>query len=493
MANPATLPVANPSDDSDSDQIERLTRDISAIAECDFRADPCVRKRGPFGALHAKLTAALSGLNEALWQMLGFSRDMATVSEEIAERNRELADHTVQQTASIEETSANMERLAATVKTTAKNAESAEYLVQSASNQAELGRDSVARVVTAMHTIEKSSKQVEGIVEVINEIAFQTHMLSLNAAVEAARAGDQGRGFAVVAAEVRNLATRCSDAANEIKGLIAESTQVVASGQTLATEAESKMTEIVSSVRESSDLMAEISAATLKQSEDIQHTNEALTRIELATQQNKDLVDALSTSTHLLDERTKFLTDAVNIFRLRPANQVSHARHQEMQGVAQHVAQGIGKLFERAVKDREITIEALMDRYYQPIANTDPQKYHTRFDAFTDQVLPAVQEPLLQRFPYAVYAGAVDENGYFPTHNLRFCKALTGNYDIDLIGNRTKRIFADRVGATCGTHTERWKLQIYRRDTGELMFDVSSPIFVLGQHWGGFRIGYRLE
>jgi methyl-accepting chemotaxis protein len=85
----------------------------------------------------------------------------------------------------------------------------------------------------------------------------------------------------------------------------------------------------------------------------------------------------------------------------------------------------------------------------------------------------------------------VDDHGYFPTHNRRYSRPLTGNYDVDLANNRTKRIFSDRTGSRCGSNKEPFLLQTYKRDTGEVMHDVSAPIYVRGRHWGGFRIGYK--
>ena len=82
-------------------------------------------------------------------------------------------------------------------------------------------------------------------------------------------------------------------------------------------------------------------------------------------------------------------------------------------------------------------------------------------------------------------------NGYFPTHNRKFSKPMTGDYDVDLAQSRTKRIFDDRTGLRCGKNTESFLLQTYKRDTGEVMHDLSAPIYVKGRHWGGFRIGYK--
>ena len=92
-----------------------------------------------------------------------------------------------------------------------------------------------------------------------------------------------------------------------------------------------------------------------------------------------------------------------------------------------------------------------------------------------------------------IYAGAVDVNGYFPTHNQIYCQQLTGNVEHDMVHSRTKRIFDDPTGRRCGLHTEKFLLQTYKRDTGEVMHDVSAPIFVHGKHWGGFRIGFKAQ
>jgi len=98
---------------------------------------------------------------------------------------------------------------------------------------------------------------------------------------------------------------------------------------------------------------------------------------------------------------------------------------------------------------------------------------------------------VLAALPHLAYAGAVDNNGYFPTHNKKFSQPLTGDYATDIINNRTKRIFSDRTGKRCGSNTKPFLLQTYKRDTGEVMHDLSVPIHVEGKHWGGFRVGYR--
>ena len=167
--------------------------------------------------------------------------------------------------------------------------------------------------------------------------------------------------------------------------------------------------------------------------------------------------------------------------------------HDPVRAAAQRAAQAVGALFERAIAEGSITEAALFDRHYVPIPGTNPQKHASAFDAYTDQALPPIQEGVLQDLPWLAYAGAVDDRGYFPTHNRKFSQPLTGDYDHDLVHNRTKRIFTDRCGSRCGSNTLPFLLQTYKRDTGEVMHDLSAPIHVNGKHWGGFRIGYRSE
>ena len=186
-----------------------LLEDISTLAECDFSAPLHTQGRGVFTKLRNKLAAMLANMNETLRQMIGFTRMIATTAAYIAERNGELAHRTSEQAASVQATSSSIEALAATVNHSAENAERADRLARNADELAQEGRTVVSQVVTSMESIGVSAKQIEGIVGVINELAFQTNILALNAAVEAARAGEQGRGFAVVAGEVRALATRC--------------------------------------------------------------------------------------------------------------------------------------------------------------------------------------------------------------------------------------------------------------------------------------------
>jgi len=166
------------------------------------------------------------------------------------------------------------------------------------------------------------------------------------------------------------------------------------------------------------------------------------------------------------------------------------AHHDKVRIAAREAAAAIEKIFDDAIAAGRITQEALFDRTYTPIPDTNPQKFTSRFDAFTDEALPQVQDRILEQLPYVVFAATIDNKCYTATHNAKFSKPLTGNYETDLANNRTKRIFSDQSGMRAATNTKPFLLQTYKRDTGEVMHDLSVPIYVNNRHWGAFRIGY---
>jgi HAMP domain-containing protein len=155
-------------------------------------------------------------------------------------------------------------------------------------------------------------------------------------------------------------------------------------------------------------------------------------------------------------------------------------------------AKMIGQIIEEAIDNGVFSVKDAFDTDYELIGNFDPPKYHTKYDFYLDKAILGLQDEFLLD-PSIVFAVAVDRNGYLPTHNTRYQKPITGNPEKDKVGNRTKRVFNDPVGLKAAQNTEKGLLQVYHRDTGVTMWDVSSPIFVKGKHWGGFRIGLSLE
>jgi methyl-accepting chemotaxis protein len=202
------------------------------------------------------------------------------------------------------------------VQQNAENARQANQLAQGASTVAAKGGEVINQVVETMKGINDSSKRIADILGVIDGIAFQTNILALNAAVEAARAGEQGRGFAVVATEVRALAQRSADAAREIKSLINASVERVGEGTLLVDKAGTTMEEIVTAIRQVSDIMSEISAASDEQSIGVKQIGEAVSQMDQVTQKNAALVGESSAAAESLLNQAQQLVDAVAVFKL---------------------------------------------------------------------------------------------------------------------------------------------------------------------------------
>jgi aerotaxis receptor len=238
-----------------------------------------------------------------------------TATTEIAQGNTDLSSRTEQAASSVQETASSMEQMTATVKNNADTAQQANQLAGSASTAAADGGRAVSQVVTTMSDITASSKKIGDIIGVIDSIAFQTNILALNAAVEAARAGEQGRGFAVVAAEVRSLAQRSAEAAKEIKTLIGASVDKVEQGSKLVDDAGRTMDDIVSQVKRVSDLIGEISSATIEQSSGITQVGKAVAHLDQITQQNAALVEQGTAASQSLQQQAAHLVEAVSVFR----------------------------------------------------------------------------------------------------------------------------------------------------------------------------------
>ena len=274
-----------------------------------FRNDEIGQTASAFNGLLEKVSTTLLSVNHA-------AQSVGTGSAQIAAGNEDLSSRTEEQAASLEQTSASMATLSETVRQNAEGAVQASELANNANNLSSVNAGAVSQMLETMSEIRGSSEKISEITGLIEGIAFQTNILALNAAVEAARAGEHGRGFAVVASEVRTLAQRSSSAAREIKDLILLSVFQVEQGLNQAKNVGSNTENVSNAVRQVTDLVNEIAAATTEQSKGIEQVHLAIGQMDEVTQQNASLVEEASSASKSLQEQAESLLRLVSTFMI---------------------------------------------------------------------------------------------------------------------------------------------------------------------------------
>ncbi|WP_051943809.1 MULTISPECIES: methyl-accepting chemotaxis protein [Luteibacter] len=240
---------------------------------------------------------------------------VSAAARDIAAGNDELSSRTQEQASSLEETAASMEEMTASVRQNADSAVAARGLAEHLATQASTTSGLAGETSEAMGRVSAASREISGIVSVIDEIAFQTNLLALNAAVEAARAGEQGRGFAVVAGEVRRLAHQSAVAAKDIKNLIASSSERVEEGVVLLERTTAALSEMQGAAVKVASFVGEIATASAEQAAGIDQVNMAVTELDAVTQQNAALVEEASAASQQASELADGLMTQVAVFR----------------------------------------------------------------------------------------------------------------------------------------------------------------------------------
>lgn len=441
-------------------------------------------------------------IKDAVFQLAGSAGTLTTISVQQSSAASE-------QASAVQQLTTTAEQVAITARQIMDNAAVVEGCADQASSTCQSGSDDVGAAIAGMEVLSRQVKQIAdsmlrlgedsqrigGIIEIIDEISDQTNLLALNAAIESAGAGEHGKRFAVVAKEVRRLAERTVNATRQIRELIGE-IQTATNATIVVTEEGSKAVDSASSLVDKVDR----SFALLLNVVD--STAQAAREITLSTRQQTSACQQIAeTMNEVREVAQQVAGSAVETERtVADINRLSEAlRHiveEEIQEKGRKLAREgalvMAEILEKALAKGHLTRSQLFDTNYREIPETMPQKYHTEYDTYTDLNIQKPLDDYLASDDQLFFAVLVDKNGYLPTHNSRYSKPLTGDPEKDKLGNRTKRMFNDPVGLAAAENLEPVLVQAYNRDTGEKMWDISAPVYLDGEHWGAFRVGYSM-
>ena len=353
--------------------------------------------------------------------------------------------------------------------------------------------EKLTRFNATVDHLAQRSDSIRQIAGLIRDIADQTNLLALNAAIEAARAGEAGRGFAVVADEVRKLAERVNVATQDISSNISGMIELVRETQaendvinsdigqtrTVVERSADEFKIMVQDFERTGDQLTQIAAAMEELTATNQQVHDSVTHIhELSGDVSGKMVNSES-STLALANATEGVQEMVSRFKI--GRGTFDANVERVRKFRDDIELRLVDM-----KNRGINV---FDQNYRPIPNIIPPKYNVSYEDAYIRECQQLLDDTLDSIVGGAYAVAVDTNGYLTAHNSRYSKPLTGNQQADLVGNRTRRKFEAPTELRAARNTQSLLMQTYLRDTGELLCDLAMPIYVAGQHWGNVRVG----
>jgi methyl-accepting chemotaxis protein len=358
--------------------------------------------------------------------------------------------------------------------------------------------DKVEAFKLTVEELGQKSSKIMDLVTLINNISDQTNILSLNATIEAERAGEHGKGFAVVAAEVRELAKKVKPATEVIAVNISEMMKTVKKTQ-------SETTEILQYSQETNNIVTQAASNFEAMMGDFEQSGDQLLKIAAAIEElsmnNADILTKVQTIDGLTNEVSTDMQSAdTSLDGLKSITEKMQAmvcQFRTGQGALDHVIakarsyrdhcqQKMAEMYAKGVN--------IFDRNYVPTPNTNPQKYTVSYNRQFDTEFQKYFDAILDELKGSIYAVTLDVNGYLSTHHKKYSKPPTGNYEVDVLNSRDKRMFNNGdMEIRRAKNTTPMLLQTNMRDTGEILTDLSLPIFVNSKHWGAFILGIRPE
>ena len=303
--------------DTIKEYIEDISEVLGEVSEKNLNTEISKEYRGDFIELKNSINRIIDGLNETMTEINTSSDQVAAGTQQVSDGSQEISQGATEQASSIEELTASTTQIAEQTRRNAENANQANELTLTAKNNAARGNEQMKTMQQAMMDINESSTNINKIIKVIDDIAFQTNILALNAAVEAARAGVHGKGFAVVAEEVRNLAAKSADAANQTTDLIEGSIKKTEAGTKIADDTATALVGIVDGVDKVADLVGTIASASNEQAAAIAQVNNGIEQMSQVVQTNSATSEEQAAAAEELSSQAEVLKGMVGQFRLK--------------------------------------------------------------------------------------------------------------------------------------------------------------------------------
>jgi methyl-accepting chemotaxis protein len=297
--------------------IGEIVSRMKMLAEGDYSSESTYEFHGDFVLIGKSVNEIIQGMNKTMADIRSSTVQVSTGAKQIADGSQALAQGSTEQAASVEQLSSSIAEIANKTKENAAMADKAATLANTIKDNAEKGSRQMDEMTSAVRDINTASQDISKVIKSIEDIAFQTNILALNASVEAARAGQHGKGFAVVAEEVRNLATKSSEAAKDTGALIANSVEKAELGARIVNETSASLTEIVAGINESTRLVSDIAKSSEEQSLGVSQINKGIDQVAQVIQQNSATAEESAAASEEMSGQSIMLEELVAQFKLR--------------------------------------------------------------------------------------------------------------------------------------------------------------------------------